>query len=68
MENETDSTPKKEPREPKKRGRVPTVGTDRYNVIIDEGMAEWAKHQPEGLSGLIRLVLAKEREEREAKK
>jgi hypothetical protein len=45
----------------KKRGRVAAVKQARYNVILDEDLAEWGKHQPGGLSHTLRTLLAKAR-------
>jgi hypothetical protein len=49
------------PSSPKKRGRIAAVKQARYNVILDEELAEWGKHQPGGLSHTLRILLAKAR-------
>jgi len=42
----------------KKTGPVPRVGpVVPTHVYISEELCEWAKHQPEGLSALVRLAL-----------
>ena len=51
------------PREPAPRGR-PNKGRKRFNLYIETELAEWAKQQPEGLSTLVRLLLAAERQRR----
>lgn len=45
---------------PLKRGPRPK-GFERHNLFLPEALAEWAKAQPEGLSGLVRLLLTQER-------
>ncbi|GDX41245.1 hypothetical protein LBMAG21_15370 [Armatimonadota bacterium] len=47
---------------PKKTGRVPQGNQRRYNVILDEELAEWGKRQSGGLSGLLRRLLKLSRE------
>jgi hypothetical protein len=37
----------------------------RFNLYLDPVTAEWAKAQPEGLSGLVRLLLSQERQRRD---
>jgi hypothetical protein len=48
----------------KKPGPVPK-GFQRHNIFLLEEDAAWAKAQPEGLSGLVRLLLTQERQRRE---
>lgn len=40
-------------------------GFKATSVQLPPDMLEWAKHQPEGLSGLVRLLLSQERPRRE---
>ena len=47
---------------PKKTGRIPQGNQRRYNVILDEELAEWGKRQSGGLSGLLRRLLKLSRE------
>lgn len=53
------------PKLARRRGPVPQGG-ERYNVILDPDLAEWAKHQPGGMSETLRRLLreAKEKEGR----
>jgi hypothetical protein len=44
--------------ERKKPGPVPGPPTRKYNVLLDEALAEWGKHQPGGLSELLRRLLS----------
>jgi hypothetical protein len=39
----------------------------KYNVLIEEELAEWGKRQPGGLSELIRALLTEERKRRDTK-
>lgn len=48
----------------KKPGPMPK-GFKRVNAFLPPDMIEWAKAQPEGLSGLLRQLLATERARRE---
>jgi len=48
--------------EVRKRGRVAGPATERYQVLLDEDIAEWAKREPDGLSGTIRRLLRQEYE------
>lgn len=45
----------------RKPGPVPGPPTRKYNVLIDEELAEWGKQQPGGLSELVRRLLKEER-------
>jgi len=50
----------------KRRGPKPRLGVQvSTHVLLPPELMEWAKDQPEGLSGLIRQLLAAERERRE---
>jgi hypothetical protein len=40
-------------------------GYTRQHIFLPEDLAEWAKNQDEGLSGLIRRLLAAERQRQE---
>jgi hypothetical protein len=44
----------------KKRGQIPKGYVDTH-ILIQPELLEWAKHQPEGLAGLVRRLLADER-------
>lgn len=55
------------PEKTRQRGR-PSRGLERYNLYLDPEIAEWAKQQREGLSGLLRDLLAEERHRRESPK
>jgi len=44
----------------KKPGPVPGPQTRKYNILIEEEIAEWGKRQPGGLSELIRKLLSEE--------
>ena len=46
--------------ERKKPGPVPGIPTRKYNILLEEDLAEWGKHQPGGLSELIRRLLRAE--------
>ena len=46
---------------PKKPGPMPGSPTRKYNVLLDEELAEWGKAQPGGLSELLRRILKEER-------
>ena len=59
---ETDETQRSSPR--KKPGPVPGPPTRKYNLLLDEALAEWGKHQRGGLSELLRRLL-KEAHERQ---
>lgn len=58
------------PKEKRKPGRKSIPGTERYNVVLEQSVAGWAMNTPEGLSGMIRRLLAQEkaRQERAASK
>ncbi len=45
----------------KRPGPLPGPITRKYNVLIEEELAEWGKQQPGGLSELIRELLKAER-------
>jgi len=45
----------------KRPGPVKKKGRTQYSVILDADLAEWAKDQPNGLSGMIRQLLEAER-------
>lgn len=49
----------------KKRGPV-SRGSARGNILLPQDLLDWAKNQPEGLSGLVRTLLAAERLKRQA--
>jgi hypothetical protein len=53
---------------PKRRGPLPARNQSRYNVILDEELAEWGKRQPGGLSRLLRALLADAREQARLRK
>ncbi len=57
----------KERPERRKPGPVPGPSTKKYNVLIEEALAEWGKRQPGGLSELLRRLLKKAKDEAEAK-
>lgn len=42
---------------PRRRGIVPNKNLRRYNVILDQDLADWGKHQPGGLSAWLRRLL-----------
>jgi hypothetical protein len=44
---------------PKKRGPV-AKGYEDAHILLPPVLLEWAKHQPEGLSGLMRRLLVAE--------
>lgn len=48
---------------PKKPGQVPK-GYKQTVIQLPPDLLEWAKHQPEGLAGLARLLFAAERQRR----
>jgi hypothetical protein len=50
-------------KQPKKRGPVAS-GHVSTHVMLPEDLIEWAKHQPEKLSGLVRKALNDERRRR----
>ena len=52
----------------KKPGRTPAPGPPNYkrNILLPDELTDWAKEQPEGLSGLVRKLLEDERKRREA--
>jgi hypothetical protein len=52
-----------QPAPPKKRGPVPK-GYEDTHVLMPPDLLRWAKEQPEGLAGLVRDLLAKERARR----
>jgi len=41
----------------KKPGPVPGAPTRKYNILLEEEVAEWGKMQPGGLSELVRRLL-----------
>ena len=45
----------------RKPGR-PSTGVEQFNITIPPDLGEWAKRQPEGLSGLVRRLLSQKRE------
>lgn len=47
-------------------GPVPGPTTRKYNVLIEEELADWGKQQPGGLSELIRRLLKAERKRQAA--
>ncbi len=51
--------------ERKRPGPVPGPITKKYNVLIEEELAEWGKQQLGGLSELIRRLLSAERRRQE---
>ena len=51
----------------KKPGPIPGPPMRKYNVLIEEELAEWGKRQPGGLSELIRALLTEERKRRDTK-
>ena len=48
----------------RKRGPKPR-GYGNTHVLLPQDLIDWAKSQPEGLSGLVRHLLAAERHRRE---
>jgi hypothetical protein len=48
--------------ERRRPGPVPGPPTRKYNILLDEELAEWGKQQPGGLSELLRRLLKAERE------
>lgn len=42
-------------------GPVPGPPTKKYTVLLDEGLGEWGKRQPGGLSELVRRLLGEAR-------
>jgi len=55
--------------ERKKPGPMPGEPTRQFPVMLPEELGEWAKSQPEGLSGTVRRLLreAKQKAERQSK-
>lgn len=53
----------KTPSESVRRKPGPLAGppTRKVNILLEEGLAEWGKRQPGGLSELIRRLLKAER-------
>lgn len=49
----------------KRPGPVPGPPTRKYNILLDEALAEWAKRQSGGLSELLRRLLKEEQKRRE---
>lgn len=49
----------------KQPGRVANPSLVRGNVMLDADLLEWGKQQPEGLSGLVRDLLRKEKARRD---
>ena len=47
-----------------KRGPVKRMGTRGFTVILPDDLGEWGKHQPGGLSQLVRDTLQRIRDER----
>lgn len=45
----------------KRPGPVPVAGRVRTTIYLDESLSEWGKHQPGGLSELMRRLLEQER-------
>jgi hypothetical protein len=52
----------------KKRGPVPGPETVKATILIDPVHAEWGKHQPGGLSHLVRRLLQEAYEEAQRNK
>jgi hypothetical protein len=52
---------KKPSPQPKKPG-PPKRGYGHAHILLPPDLIEWAKHHPEGLSGLVRRLLAQERD------
>ncbi len=48
----------------RKPGPVPGMPTRKYNVLIEESLAEWAKGEPGGMSAMVRRLLKAERQRR----
>jgi hypothetical protein len=46
--------------ERKKPGPVPGLRTRKVNLLLEVDLAEWGKHQPGGLSELMRRLLKEE--------
>ena len=46
----------------RKPGPVPGPPTKKYNLLLEETLAEWGKRQPGGLSQLLRRLLKEERD------
>lgn len=45
-------------------GPVPNTKLRPYTVMLEDDTAEWGKHQPGGLSNLLRQLLLQERNRR----
>lgn len=51
----------------KKRKPGPVAkGHTQYGVTLPPELGDWGKEQPEGLSGLVRVLLAEEKAKRES--
>jgi hypothetical protein len=48
---------------PKRRGPLPK-GYEDTHILLQPDLLRWAKEQPEGLAGLVRLLLQAERQRR----
>ena len=57
-----DSFPHSQPQS-RKRGPKPK-GYGNTHVLLPQDLIDWAKSQPEGLSGLVRRLLTAERQRR----
>lgn len=49
---------------PKKRGPKYKGNSDQFHLWIQTELREWAMHQPEGASALVRKLLEDERQRR----
>ena len=49
----------------KRRGRPAGRNVQRYNITLNPETAEWARDEPEGLSGILRICLNEFRNRRE---
>lgn len=52
------------PKPRKKSGPVAGPPRIKYTILLDEKLGEWAKNEPEGLSGLTRDLLTAEKKRR----
>lgn len=48
--------------ERRRPGPVPGPPTRKYNILLEEDVAEWGKQQRGGLSELVRRLLKEERD------
>ncbi len=51
----------KQKTERRKPGPIPGPPTKKYNIMIEEELAEWGKRQAGGLSELVRRLLREEK-------